>query len=160
MVKYNFHRYLSVHSGVPHPQPIILPLVPSPFWGHPSDLSQDGVSPYNRTAEGVFATRQAVCLFHSCGGTALLLLNWYIWTIDAELYQLKIRFRCKQAAYSLHMLNSYCHYYFFITLHQFCRKAVVRSISRKYSYKMSKYLSFSEISQNWQRCYDKFTKEQ
>ena len=41
--RYCFHKYVSVHTrggGLPHLHPIILPLVPSPFWGYPSDWSQ------------------------------------------------------------------------------------------------------------------------
>ena len=40
--RYCFHRCLSVHTqgGVPHLHPIILPLVPCPFWGYPSIWSQ------------------------------------------------------------------------------------------------------------------------
>ena len=31
--RYCFHKHLSVHTGVPHLHPIILPLVPCTFWG-------------------------------------------------------------------------------------------------------------------------------
>ena len=45
--RYYFHRRLSVHTGggggVPHLHPIILPLVPCPFWGYPP--SWDRVPP-------------------------------------------------------------------------------------------------------------------
>ena len=86
--RYCFNRCLSVHMGVPHLHPIILPLVPCPLqWVYPSDrfqvpswgVPQHGDTPEpgieypcrDRTAEGVLDTRHAVCLLRSRRRTVL-----------------------------------------------------------------------------------------
>ena len=47
------------HLGVPHLHPIILPLVPCPFWGYPSDWSQFPFAGYH-SPKGVLQSQAMV----------------------------------------------------------------------------------------------------
>ena len=69
-----FHRRVSVHTGrgVSHLHPIILPLVPCPFWGYPLP-AQWQVLVLLFCLQGDPSTQQAVCLLRSRRRTVLLI---------------------------------------------------------------------------------------